>query len=87
MILNVTKNESVNLSQKLNNHLGKIGLLIMVTGMLILYYDGIRLIPIVPIGYQFYEHPEIHIPIISMIMAFVGLGIFIYNFRKGEKVI
>ena len=83
----MVENESVDLSQKPNKHLGKIGLSIMVIGMMILYYDGIRLIPIVPTGYQFYEHPEIHIPIISMMMAFVGLGIFIYNFSKGRKVI
>ncbi len=75
------------MSQKSNNPLGKIGLFIMVIGMMILYYDGIRLIPIVPSGYQFYEHPEIHIPIVSMLMAFVGIGIFIYNFSKGGKVI
>lgn len=81
------ENESVDLSQKLNNHLGKTGLSIMVMGMMILYYDGIRLISIVPSGYQFYEHSEIHIPIISMIVAFVGVGIFIYNFSKGGKVI
>ena len=83
----MTENESVGISQKPNNHLGKVGLFIMVTGMVILYYDGIRLIPIVPSGYQFYEHPEIYIPIVSMFMAFVGIGIFIYNFSKGEKVI
>ena len=81
------ENEPVNLSQDPTNHLGKIGLSIMVVGMMILYYDGIRLIPLVPAGYQFYEHPEIHIPIISMIIAFVGVGIFIYNFSKGVKVI
>ena len=81
------ENESVNLSQKSNNHLGKIGLFITVIGMVILYYDGIRLILIVPSGYHFYEHPEIHIPIVSMLMAFVGIGIFIYNFSKGGKVI
>ena len=83
----MSKNKSANLSQKSNNHLGKIGLFIMVIGMMILYYDGIRLIPIVPSAYQFYEHPEIHIPIVSMLMAFVGIGIFIYNFSKGGKVV
>ena len=83
----MVENESVDISKESHSHLGKIGLSIMVTGMMILYYDGIRLIPTVPSGYQFYEHPEIHIPIISMIMAFVGIGIFIYNFRKGGKVI
>ena len=83
----MSENESVNFSQKSNNQLGKIGLFIMVIGMMILYYDGIRLIPIVPLGYHFYEHPEIHIPIVSMLMAFVGIGIFIYNFSKGGKVI
>ena len=75
------------ISQRPNTHLGKIGLFIMVIGMVILYYDGIRLIPLVPSGYQFYEHPEMYVPIISMMMAFVGIGIFIYNFSKGGKVI
>ena len=79
--------ESVDSSQKSNNHLGKIGLSIMVIGMVILYYDGIRLISTVSPGYQFYEHPEIHIPLISMILSFVGVGIFVYNFSKGGKVI
>ena len=83
----MSDNESVDLSQKPNNHLGKVGLFIMVIGMVILYYDGIRLITIVPSEYQFYEHPEIYIPISSMVMAFVGIGIFIYNFSKGGKVI
>ena len=81
------EDESVNLSQKRNNHLGKMGLSFMTVSMMILFYDGIRLIPIVPPGYQYYEHPEIHIPIIFTIMAFVGIGIFTYNFSKGGKVI
>ena len=83
----MVENEPADLSQKPNNHLGKIGLSIMVIGMIVLYYDGIRLIPIAPPGYQFYEHPEIYIPIISVIVAFAGVGIFIYNFSKGGKVI
>ena len=83
----MVENESVDLSQKQNNHLGKIGLSIMVIGMVILYYDRIRLIPIVPSGYQFYEHPEIYIPIISIIISFTGVGIFIYNFSKDGKVV
>lgn len=79
--------ESVDISKKFKNHLGKIGILMMVTGMIILYSDGIRLIQIVPVGYQFYEHPEIHIPIIGIIIAFLGVGIFIYNFSKGRNVV
>ncbi len=83
----MVENDSADLSQKPNNHLGKIGLSIMVIGMVILYYDGMSLISIVPSGYQFYEHPKIYVPIISMIVSFVGVGIFIYNFSKGGKVI
>jgi len=83
----MVKNESVDLSQKSYNHLGKIGLSIMVVGMIILYYDGIRLTQLFPTGYNYYEHPEIHIPIIGIIIAIVGTAIFIYNFSKGRKVI
>ena len=59
----------------------------MATGMVMLYTDGIRLIPIVPVGYQFYEHPEMHIPAIGITIAFFGTFIFIYNFIKGKNVI
>jgi len=84
----MTKNESAaGLSQKSNGHLGKIGLSIMVIGMTILYYDGIRLVQLFPTGYHYYEHPEIHVPIICTLIAFLGTGIFIYNFSKGRKVI
>ena len=83
---NMVENES-NISQKSKNHLGKIGLLVMVIGLAIVYYDSFRLIQTIPTGYQFYEHPEIHIPIIGMIIAFSGTGLFIYNFIKGRNVI
>ncbi|MCH7966828.1 MAG: hypothetical protein IIB02_05345 [Thaumarchaeota archaeon] len=77
---------SVNLS-KSKSQLGKIGVVLMTIGMIILYVDAIILTQTVPIGYQFYEHPEIHIPIIGFIVAFSGTGIFIYNFSKGRNVI
>jgi len=83
----MVENKSVDLSQKSNNHLGKIGLSIMAIGLIILYYDAYRLTQLFPTGYHYYEHPEIHIPIIGMIIAFTGTAIFIYNFSKGRKVI
>ena len=82
----MVKDESINLS-KSKSQFGKIGLTIMVMGMIILYADGIRLTQTVPEGYQFYEHPEIQIPIIGIIIAFFGTSIFIYNFSKGRNVI
>ncbi len=82
----MVEDESVNLS-KSKSQLGKIGIVIIIIGMIILYADGIRLTQTVPTGYQFYEHPEIHIPIIGFIIAFLGIGIFIYNFSKGRNVI
>ena len=69
------------------NNLGKIGLSIMIIGLAVLFYDGISLSQDVPVGYQYYEHPTIHIPIIFMIVTFCGVGIFIYNFSKGKNVI
>jgi len=80
------EDESINLS-KSKSQFGKIGIVLMVIGMIILYVDGIRLTQTVSTGYQFYEHPEIHIPIIGFIVAFSGMSIFIYNFRKGRNVI
>jgi len=80
------EDEPINLS-KSKSQLGKIGIVLMAIGMIILYADGIRLTQTVPVNYQFYEHPEIHIPIIGFIVAFLGMGIFIYNFRKGRNVI
>jgi hypothetical protein len=82
----MVEEESINLS-KSKSQLGKIGIVLMAIGMIILYADGIRLTQSVSVGYQFYEHPEIHIPIIGFIVAFLGMGIFIYNFRKGRNVI
>ena len=82
----MVKDESINLA-KSKSQFGKIGLTIMVIGMIILYADGIRLTQTVPEGYQFYEHLEIQIPIIGIIIAFFGTGIFIYNFSKGRNLI
>ena len=69
------------------SHLGKIGFFVLVVGLVILYYDGISLMQTVPPEYQYYEHPQIHIPLIFMIVSFVGIGIFLYNFSKGRNVI
>ena len=40
-----------------------------------------------PVNYVFYQHPEIYIPILGMIIAFVGTFLFIFNFVKGRTVI
>ncbi len=82
----MVEDESVNLS-KSKSQLGKIGIVMIVIGMIILFADAIKLRLTVPVGYQFYEHPEIHIPIIGFIVAFLGAGIFMYNFSKGRNVI
>jgi hypothetical protein len=82
----MAEDESINLS-KSKSQFGKIGIVLMAIGMIILYADGIKLTQTVPVGYQFYEHPEIHIPIIGFIVAFLGMGIFIHNFRKGRNVL
>jgi hypothetical protein len=82
----VKEDESVHLSES-KSHLGKIGLLIMTIGMIILYADGISLTKTVQASYHFYEHPEIYIPIIGILIAFFGTAIFIYNFSKGRNVI
>jgi hypothetical protein len=81
------QNESDELAQKLSNNLGKIGLGIMTVGLIILYYDAYTLTQLFPTNYHFYEHPEIYIPIVGMIVAFFGISIFIFNFSKGKKVI
>ena len=82
----MAEDKSINVP-KSKSQFGKIGLAIMAAGMIILYADGIRLTQTVPVGYQFYEHPEIQIPIIGIIVAFFGTAIFIYNFSKGRNVI
>jgi hypothetical protein len=82
----MVEDELVNVSES-KSQLGKIGVVLMAIGMIILYVDGARLYLTVTVGYQFYEHPEIHIPIIGFIVAFLGMSIFIYNFRKGRNVI
>ena len=76
-----------NSSYNLGKQIGKIGITLISLGLFILYYDGIRINMMFPRDYQFYEHPEIHIPIIGMTIAFFGTYLFIKNFRKGEKVI
>ena len=83
----MVQNKSTDLSQKLNGDLGKIGLGIMTTGLIILYYDAYRLTQLFPTNYHFYEHPEIYVPIIGMAIAFFGISIFIFNFSKGKRVI
>ena len=59
----------------------------MAIGLVILYYDGYRLMQMFPTGYQVSNHPEIHIPIIGIMIAFAGTAIFLYNFSKGRRVI
>ena len=86
LFLDMAEEESIDLS-KSKSHFGKIGFSMMIIGMIILYADGIRLTQTVPIGYQFYEHPEIHIPIIGIIITFLGTFLFIYNFNKGRNII
>lgn len=71
---------------KLNGHLGKVGIAIMAMGLIVLYSDAFRLVQTVPSGYQYFEHPEIHVPIIGIAIAAAGTGVFIYNFLKGKKV-
>ncbi len=59
----------------------------MFAGLVILYFDAIRLNQNLPTNYHFYEHPEIYIPIIGMLIAFLGTSIFIINLRRGLSVI
>ena len=58
----------------------------MSIGLFILYYDGYRINLAHPRNYHFYEHPEIYIPIMGMLIAFFGTAIFIYNFKKGRYI-
>ena len=81
------EDESVDKLQKSKSHLGKLGLVIMIIGLAVLYYDGISLSQTVSGEYRFYEHPSLHIPIIFTIVSFMGIGIFLYNFSKGRNVI
>ena len=67
--------------------LGKIGIFLMIVGLGILYYDGYRLMQMFPTGYQIHNHPEFHVPMIGMAIAFAGTAIFIRNFLKGGKVL
>jgi len=59
----------------------------MIVGLVILYYDSYRINQLYPTNYQFYNHPEIHIPLTAMAIAFFGTSVFIVNLRKGKKVI
>ena len=68
-------------------YLGKIGIIGIVVGLSILYYDAYRINQMFPVGYQIHEHPEIHIVIIGMVITFLGTGIFIVNFSKGRRVV
>lgn len=70
---------------KRGGHLGKVGLAIMVAGLAMMYYDGTTL----PAGsgYQYHEHPAIHVPAALAVVAFSGAGIFIYNFSRGRNVV
>jgi len=67
--------------------IGKIGLVLIIVGMGILFYDAYQLMQMFPTGYQFNNHPAFHVPIIGVIIAFSGTIIFIRNFLKGNKVL
>ena len=79
--------EESKIPKKLDKSLGKIGILIMVIGMVLLFYDSYVINQMFPTNYHFYEHPEVHIPIIAMLIAFSGTGIFIIHFKKGRNVL
>ena len=79
--------EKDNISKKLEKSLGKVGIIIMTLGMSFLFYDSYMINQMFPTNYHFYEHPEIHIPIIAMLLAFLGTAIFIIHFKKGRNVL
>lgn len=72
---------------ELKNHLGKIGIGIMIAGMVRLFYDSYEINQKFPTNYRWYDHPEPIVPIIAMLVAFSGITIFIINFRRGGKVL
>ena len=63
------------------------GFTIIAVGMNLLFYDAYNINQLYPMNYVFYQHSEIHIPIIGMSVAFLGTFIFIFNFVKGRTVI
>lgn len=73
--------------KKFDKSLGKIGIIMMVIGMFFLFYDSYVINQMFPTNYHFYEHPEIHIPITAMLLAFSGTAIFIIHFKKGRNVL
>jgi hypothetical protein len=72
---------------KLKDNLGKIGVGIMVVGLARLFYDSYEINQQFPTNYRWYDHPDPIVPIVAMLISFTGIGIFIFNFRKGGKVI
>ena len=79
--------EKSQISKKFDKSLGKIGIIIMAIGMFFLFYDSYVINQMFPTNYHFYEHPEIHIPITAMLLAFSGTAIFIIHFKKGRNVL
>ena len=59
----------------------------MITGLFVLFYDAYWINQLFPMGYHFYDHPELHIPIMGMFVAFIGTAIFIINFKQGRKIL
>ena len=78
--------EKSQISKKSDKSLGKIGIIIMTIGMFFLFYDSYVINQMFPTNYHFYQHPEIHIPITAMLLAFSGTAIFIIHFKKGRNV-
>ena len=79
--------EKSKVPKKLDKSLGKIGIVIMAIGMFFLFYDSYVINQMFPTNYHFYEHPQIHLPITAMLLAFSGTAIFIIHFKKGRNVI
>ena len=79
--------EKNKISKKLDKSLGKVGIIVMAIGMFFLFYDSYMMNQMFPTNYHFYEHPEIHIPITAMLVAFSGTAIFIIHFKKGRNVL
>ncbi|MGH1522509.1 MAG: hypothetical protein ACRBB2_09215 [Nitrosopumilus sp.] len=75
------------MSQKLSKSFGGVGIIIMISGLSFLFYDAYRINQLYPVGYRFYDHPDIYVPLVSMFIAFLGTAIFIINFQRGRKIL
>jgi len=72
---------------QLNNHFGKIGIAIVVIGLLILYIDGYKMSQDFSASMTISDHPEIYIPILGIIITSIGAVVFIINYTRGRIVI